>query len=225
MKIPGVSFTNRRQWPSDKGEAARRLKAQWDRRWSSSAEARWADRPVPVEVVEAVESGWLPPSGRVLDIGCGTAEIAAWFAAREYEAAGVDIAQAAVDRAAERHGHLSLEIDFIAVDLCSETLPGRSFEILVDRGCLHQIPESLVADYVRNVSAVAAPGARMLLFMKAFREGRPFGDPHETELRTDWARGTFAGQFKLERAVPTYLNRDNPADPLPGMAFWLSRSK
>jgi len=224
VKIEDLSFVNRRTWPSDRGEAARLLQAQWDKKWSSSSRARWADRPAPTEVIEAVDSGWLPKTGRMLELGCGTAEIAAWFAERGYKATGVDIAQAAVDRAAARHDHLSTPIEFFAVDLCTQTLPDRTFDILIDRGCLHQIPQNLVADYVRNISAVAAPGAKMLLFMKAFREGRSLGDVEEVKLRTDWTRRTFAGHFDLERALPTYLNPDNPKDPLPGMVFWLSRT-
>jgi SAM-dependent methyltransferase len=218
------SFVNRLVWPADKGEASRLLQTQWDKKWSSPSQARWADRPAPVEVIEAVQSGWLPNKGRMLDLGCGTAEIAAWFAERGYQATGVDMAQAAIDRAAARHGHLSNPIEFIAIDLCAQTLPNRAFEILIDRGCLHQLPENLVADYVRNISSVAAPGARMMLFTKAFRDGRSFGDAEETSMRTEWARRTFADHFDLERALPTYLNPDNPKDPLPGMAFWLSRA-
>ena len=180
--------------------------------------------PYTVEVIEAVETGWLPKTGRMLDLGCGTAEIAAWFAEHGYQATGVDIAQAAVDRAAARHGHLSTAIEFITIDLCTQTLSNRTFDILIDRGCLHQIPGNLVADYVRNIPSLAAPGAKMLVFMKAFREGRSFGDAVEIKLRKDWARRTFADHFNLERALPTYLNPDNPSDPLPGMAFWLSRT-
>lgn len=224
MRIKGSPFVNRQAWPADKAEAARLLQAQWDAKWNSPGQARWADRPAPAEVVEAVASGWFPESGRILDLGCGTAEIAAWFAERGYQATAVDIAQAALDKAAAKHGRLSSSIEFIAADLCTQTLPGRAFDILIDRGCLHQIPRHLVADYVRNISAIAAPGAKMLLFMKAFRDGRPFGDAEETKLRTDWTRRTFAGEFDLERARPTYLHPENPTDRLPGIAFWLSRA-
>ena len=59
--------------------------------------------------------------------------------------------------------------------------------------------------------------------MKAFREGNQFGDAQETKHWTDWTRSAFAGQFDLERASATYLNPDNEKDPLPGMAFWLTR--
>lgn len=224
VKNRGLAFVSRRAWPADKEAAARQLQAKWDKRWGAPYQPHWADRPAPAEVIEAVASGWIPKSGRVLDLGCGTAEVAAWFAERGYEATGVDIAQAAIDRAAERHAHLSSEIEFVAVDLCTETLPDRTFEILADRGCLHQIPQSLVADYVRNIASLAAPGARLLLFIKAFRDGRAFGDPEECGLRADWIRRAFAGQFDLERALATYLNPDEPENPLPGMVFWLTRT-
>lgn len=207
-----------------KEEAARHLQSEWQDKWIAAPRSRWINRPPPAEVVEAVASGWLPGEGRVIDLGCGTAEIAAWFAERGYQATGADIAQAAVDRAARRHSHLLDAIEFVAVDLCTQTIPGRSFDILVDRGCLHQLPPSLVADYVRNVASIAAPGAKMMLFSKAFREGNQFGDAEETEQATAWVRSAFAGYFELERALPTYLDPDDPKDPLPGMAFWLTRT-
>ena len=207
-----------------KEEAARHLHSEWQDKWIAAPKARWIDRPPPSEVIDAVASGWLPSEGRVIDLGCGAAEIAAWFAERGYQATGADIAQAAVDRAARKHAHLLDAIDFIAVDLCTQTIPNRTFDILIDRGCLHQIPPSLVADYIRNVTSIAAPGAKLMLFSKAFRNGKPFGDAGETEEATAWVRSEFAGYFDLERALPTYLDPDDPEDPLPGMAFWLTRT-
>jgi SAM-dependent methyltransferase len=207
-----------------KDEAARHLQSEWEEKWVAAPRSRWVDRAPPAEMVDAVASGWLPSKGRVIDLGCGTAEIAAWFAERGYEAMGADIAQAAVDRAARKHAHLLDAIEFIAVDLCTQTIADRSFDILIDRGCLHQIPPALVADYVRNVASIAAPGAKMMLFSKAFRDGNPFGDAEETAQMTEWVRNVFAGEFELERALPTYLDPDDPKDPLPGMAFWLTRT-
>jgi SAM-dependent methyltransferase len=206
----------------DKGDASHLLRAEWDQKWTSSSPGRWAGRPVPAEVIEAVASGWLPGSGRVIDLGCGTAEIAAWFAERGYQATAVDIARAALDRAAARHR--GLPIEFIALDLCTGTLPDRSFDILIDRGCLHQIPREMVPDYVRNIASFAAPSARMILFAKAFRRGRPFGDSEELGRHSDLIRRIFAGRFELERSRAAYLNPGNPADPLPGIAYWLTRS-
>jgi SAM-dependent methyltransferase len=209
--------------PSEKREAARIIQEEWEWKWRTGFHGRWADRPAPPEVAKAVASGWLPPTGRMVDLGCGTAEIAAWFAERGYHATAIDIAQAAVDRAAEKHAVLAARMDFIALDLSTQSLPGRTFDILIDRGCLHQIPLPLCADYARNVAAMAAPGAKMILFMKAFRDGRPFGDADEAKLRTIWAKRILGAYFELERAEPANLNPDSDENPLPGMAFWLTR--
>lgn len=208
--------------PESRAEAAAILQDAWDRSWQVGAKKRWSDRPAPRELGEAIKSGWLPKTGRVVDLGCGTAEIAAWFAARGYQVTATDIAQAALDQAAKRHGDLPA-IDYIAANLCTETLPGRQFDILVDRGCLHQLPEYLIPDYIQNIAAMAAPGAKMLLFTKAFRDGRPFADPKEMDVRTKWIRTRFQHTFNLERAEPTYLAPGNPDDPLPGMTFWMTR--
>lgn len=210
--------------PESRAEAAAILQSVWDRSWQEGGKKRWSDRPAPRELEEASASGWLPKTGRVVDLGCGTAEIAAWFAARGYQVTATDIAQAALDRAAKRYGDLPA-IDYVAANLCTETLPGRQFDILVDRGCLHQLPDYLIPDYIRNVAAMAAPGAKFLLFTKAFRDGRPYADAGETGVRRRWIRAVFAGVFQLERAEPTYLAPDNPQDPLPGMVFWMARPK
>jgi SAM-dependent methyltransferase len=173
-------------------------------------------------VIEAVATGWLPDHGRMLDLGCGRAEIAAWFAERGYQATAIDIAQGALDQAAAKHAGVFIE--YIAMNLCTQTLPGRTFDFLIDRGCLHQLPPNLVTDYVRNLSAMAAPRAKMLLFMKAFRGRREFGDPVELSARNATISQIFDGYFEVERAEPTYLRPDDSADPLPGIAYWLSHS-
>ena len=116
-------------------------------------------------------------------------------------------------------------MEFFARDLCTETVPGPGFDILIDRGCLHQLPPSLIGDYVRNLAAMAVPGAKLMLFAKAFRAGNPFGHAGETERKINWTRRTFAGHFELERAAPTYLNPQNEQDLLPGMVFWLKNRR
>lgn len=221
-----MGWAARRSGHLDKSEAAQVLQAEWAEKWGSTFQARWIDRPPPVEVINAVEDGWLPKTGRMIDLGCGTAEIAAWFAERGYQATGVDIAQAAVDRAAAKHSNLKGSLELFAADLCAQTLPAQAYDILVDRGCLHQIPPNLVPDYVRTIASAAVPGAKLMLFMKAFRSrGIEFGNAEVIERMTDRIRRTFAGEFDLERAVPTYLNPDNPEDPQPGMAFWLNKAE
>jgi SAM-dependent methyltransferase len=198
----------------------------WEAKWASSDgfSPRWGNRGVSPEIVEAVKSGWLPSHGPVLDIGCGLGEIAAWFGTQGYEALGFDIAESAIRRAREMHAPLPPKLEFMVLDACGSPLPNRQYKILIDRGCLHTISPELVATFTRNIVSVAAPDARMLLFMRAFRTDRPFGDRWETEIHVKWVKSVFAGRFKIARYAPTYMDRyggKQPAFALPGLVFWL----
>jgi SAM-dependent methyltransferase len=200
-------------------------KAFWEGRWAAiPSSPQLAHRGISPEIVDAVSSGWFPPRAPVLDIGCGLGAVAAWFAQQGHQALGFDVASAAIARASEMHAPLPPNLEFLALDACHDPLPDRQFRILIDRGCFHTIPPALVRSYTRNIAAVAAPGARMLLFIKAFRHGQPFGDPRETEMHVDLIRKAYAGRFSIERHAPTDLARHAGAEPrrhLPGLVFWL----
>lgn len=196
----------------------------WEQRWASDYfSPRWAHRGVSPEIVDAVTTGWFPSGAPVLDIGCGLGEVAAWFAKQGHETLGFDVAPTAIFRAKEMHSPLPPQLEFTTLDATRDPLPNRQFRILIDRGCLHTIPPALVATYTRNIASVAAPGARMLLFIKAFRHGKPFGDPGETEMHVNIVSNAYAGKFNVERYAPTDLGHGGPQPrrPLPGLVFWL----
>ncbi len=177
----------------------RKRSHDWEKQWNTPAfSPKWGGRAAPPEIVEAVASGWLPPSGKVLDIGCGLGEIAAWFAQRGYDALGVDIAPSAVRQAQAVHAALPHPPKFLALDLCTDVPPGGPFDILIDRGCLHGIPKPFVPDFVRYIAAASAPQARMLLFMRAYRDERPFADEIETREHVAWTTEALRGYFAIE---------------------------
>jgi len=222
-KNEAFSFASDRVWPDDKKEASKVLYSWWEQNWRDKAPGRdWTSRPIPREIEGALARGWLPASGSVVDLGCGTADIAAWFAERGYWAMGIDLSDAAVKEAATRHAGLSENLKFRAMDLCSER-PKRKFDILIDRGCLHQLPDNLVADYVANLAEMAKPGAKMMLFTKAFR-GKSPDIRTEARQRRLWVEAAFKDHFEVKRARPTLLNRDDPKQKLPAMAYWLVRN-
>ena len=200
-------------------------KAFWERRWTADhVSPQRARRGVSPEIVDAVNTGWFPRRGPVLDIGCGLGEVAAWFAKQGHETLGFDISPTAASRAGEMHAPLPPNLEFMVLDACHDPLPNRQFQILIDRGCLHTIPPGLVASYTRNIASVAAPGARMLLFIKAYLHGKPFGDPGETEMHLNIVGNAYAGKFNITRYAPTDLTGHGgpqPRRPLPGLVFWL----
>ena len=196
----------------------------WEAKWASKDFVpHWGQRGVSAEIREAVNSGWFPPLAPVLDIGCGFGDIAVWFAKQGYRALGVDVAPSAIARATELHAPLPPNLEFAVLDATREPLPNRQFGILIDRGCLHTIPPAWVRAYTRNVASAAAPGARMLLFVKAFRHGKPVGDPAETAMHVNLVGKAYAGTFDIVKYAPTDLNGNegNPLRPLPAIVFWL----
>ena len=70
------------------------------------------------------------------------------------------------------------------------------------------------------LAIAAAPGARFLLFVKAFRDGVPIGDPDERDRRTREVEDVFAGSFTIDRIRETHLDR---IATLPGLVFWMTR--
>jgi SAM-dependent methyltransferase len=204
-------------------------RAYWVTNWADESFApAWKGRGVAPEIVEAIEDRWFPETGRVLDIGCGEGEIAAWFSSRGYSAVGCDIAPSVVDAA--RSKHISVEnqqtLNFLTLDITESTPPNLSFDIVIDRGCLHAIHPILVKNYVRNLSAVCSPNAKMLLFIRAFRGDVEFNDQQERSRLTEAIVKIFDGEFKVRSCSAANIGKtagqpDNKW--LPGLVFKLER--
>jgi cyclopropane fatty-acyl-phospholipid synthase-like methyltransferase len=60
-------------------------------------------RPSPELIAAALGGGWLPSGGRVLDIGCGLGSEAGYLASADWQAAGIDLSEVAIARAAAGH--------------------------------------------------------------------------------------------------------------------------
>ena len=200
----------------------RRLeRAWWESRWKEDVPtAPWMDRDVSPEVVEAVDDGWFVSGTPAIDLGCGRGDVAAWLSGRGFPAVGIDIAPSAVAHARRIHGEVPGRLEFVVVDVCTGLLPDRGFGVLVDRGCFHQLDGRDREPYASNVRVAAAPNARFLLFVKAFRDGRPIDDPEERARHTREVEGVFGRDFTIDRVATTHLDRKAA---LPGLVFWMTR--
>ena len=207
--------------------ADRRL--EWEQKWSRPDFAPgWRVRSVPAEIQEAVETGWLPATEPVLDIGCGSGEIAAWLAREGYDVTGIDFADAAIARARAAYSDVR-GLRFEQVDICRR-VPGEArYGALIDRGCLHGVPGDLKPAYIRNVAAAAKPGSRFLLLHRIH--------PDVTEGQVvENLESLCRPFFDVIRVAHTHLGIP-PAQPRrvpgdshrpegrgrPGVAFWMLR--
>lgn len=205
----------------------RRSRREWDATWSDESPRQpWMGRGVAREVVDAVESGWIRRGARSIDIGCGEGELSAYLAEQGLIATGIDISEAAIARANRMFGQKA-GVSFVVHDICASPPVGGPFDVIVDRGCLHQIAEVDRPLYRRHLLDITREGARLILFVRAFRDGVPFGDPAERDSLATTYTSALSPPFALVRSELTYLDTRHGADPetaLGGLVFWFERN-
>ena len=113
------------------------------------------------------EAGRQPPYGQALDLGCGSGIWAVRLAARGWQVTGVDFVPKALRRARERAQEAGVEVRLIEGDVTAlrTTGVGSGFRFLLDFGVFHglELTNDQREAMGREVSAVAAPGATMLM--------------------------------------------------------------
>ena len=181
----------------------------------------WDEHPLATSLQELVEGkGDTAPltPGAALDVGCGTGDSSIYLAQHSWKVTGVDFVPKALDKARTKAAAKQATVDFVHADatrLSSEGV-GTGFGLIVDNGCLHGMSDEDRDAYVREVKAVAAPDARLLIV--AFAPGSvPVRGiaPADIEQRfaNDWEllssgeEPTLAGKFKFESRYYLFARR------------------
>jgi cyclopropane fatty-acyl-phospholipid synthase-like methyltransferase len=147
----------------------------------------WDGHPLAKSLQELIEGDGALAPGTALDLGCGTGDNSIYLAKHGWKVTGVDFVAKAVDKARAKAEADKVAVNFTLADvtrLSSEGV-GSDFGLIVDNGCLHGMsPEDRDA-YVREVTAVAARDARLLLveFVTGGSYGVPGIDPDEVNRR------------------------------------------
>lgn len=128
----------------------------------------WDEHPMATSLQELIEgrdgSPALPPR-TALDLGCGTGDSSIYLADHGWKVTGVDFVAKALNKARAKAAAKKVAVDFAKADvtrLGSEGV-GNGFDLIVDNGCLHGMSDQDRDAYVREVTAVAAPDARLLI--------------------------------------------------------------
>jgi SAM-dependent methyltransferase len=154
--------------------------------------APWDGHPLAKSLQDLVEGDGALGPGAALDLGCGTGDNSIYLAKNGWRVTGVDFVAKAVDKARAKAEANKVVVNFVRADvtrLSSEGI-GSTFGLIVDNGCLHGMSPQDRDAYVREVTAVAAPDARLLLveFITGGSYGVPGIDPAEVKRRfaVDW---------------------------------------
>ena len=154
------------------------------------------------------EAGREPPYGPALDLGCGSGIWAVKLKARGWQVTGVDFVPKALRRARERAQEAGVEVQLIEGDVTAlrATSVGSGFRFLLDFALFHDELTDVQREAMgREVSAVAAPGATML--MLAWAHGR------RRLLPRGASRGDIEAAYPAWRVIDEEAVVDEPRAP------------
>jgi len=127
----------------------------------------WDTGVPPTELVALVEGQDGLRPGRAVDLGCGTGTNVVYLSRHGWEVTGVDMVGHALTVARRRAAAAGVRARLVRGDVTrlDELVMGDRFDLLLDLGCYHSLfPVELRDAYARSVTAVAAPGATLLLY-------------------------------------------------------------
>ncbi len=112
------------------------------------------------------------PYGEALDLGCGSGIWAVELARRGWRVTGVDTAPKALERARERVREAGVDVRLIEADATAlqSAGVGTGFELVWDFGTVHGLTPRQREAVGREVTALAAPGASLVMI--AWAPGR-----------------------------------------------------
>ena len=108
-----------------------------------------------------------PPVGPVLDVGCGTGDLAIAIASRGLQVLGLDLTPAAIEQARTRVASLAPDatplVEFRVGDALRPSLLGRQFGAVVDSGFFHLFGPHERENFARELAAALADRGRYYL--------------------------------------------------------------
>jgi len=172
----------------------------------------WDGHALSARMRNAIEGPGALPPGRALDVGCGTGDTSIYLARHGWQVTALDFVEAALKRARAKATAAGVDVAWMRGDATALQRSGvrGDFQLIVDNGCLHGLPDEGRDAYVREVTAVAAPDAVLLLagFSDNPRRRGPRGfDPPEVERR-------FAGRWTLVGHAEDPAISNDAGDPI-----------
>ncbi len=174
----------------------------------------WDTQVTPPEVVELVEGGNIP-TGRALDLGCGTGTNCIYLARHGWQAVGVDFSAIAVRRARRKARRAGVDCTFYRADVTDMSFLEGAFDFVLDIGCLHSAPPERWERYAAEIARLVRPVGLYMLYAFVPRPDQlgPRGiSPEEV-------RGFFGRAFVVERQE----GGDDPTGPSSAW-YWMRRT-
>ncbi|MFI1197371.1 class I SAM-dependent methyltransferase [Micromonospora sp. NPDC020750] len=164
--------------------------------------------------------------GRVLEVGCGTGEVALLAAALGLPTVGIDSAPTAIETARRKARERGLEVRFQVGDALELGDLGEQFDTVLDSALFHAFSGTERVRYADSLATVMPPGARLFLLCISDRHHSGSGPRRESQggiralrVSQDEIRATFADGWRVDsiESVTLENNRD-----INGAPAWLA---
>jgi SAM-dependent methyltransferase len=126
----------------------------------------WQRSASPADLVALVDGPSSLPPGRALELGCGTGTDTVYLASHGWDVTAVDMVPKALAIARRKASAAGVAPRFVEGDVTRlrDVGVGDGYDLVLDFGCFHTLPEDRRPDYVASVSGAAAQGATFLLY-------------------------------------------------------------
>lgn len=128
----------------------------------------------------------------LVDLGCGTGENALAFAAAGIEVLGVDIIQAAIDKATLKATSRTLNASFQVADALNLQALERRFRTIIDCALFHAFNDERRIQYEASLAAALEPGGFYYMLVFSDEEPGDWGGPRrisKAEITDTFSRG------------------------------------
>jgi len=178
----------------------------------------------PQPAMSALLAGY-PPMDPILDVGCGSGDLAISLAQLGLQVTGIDFVEAAITQARAKAGLLPAEVahllDFQVADALQPSLLRRQFGSVVDSGFLHLLESEECDRFVEDLALTLLPGGRYYLLAFAVEFPMP-NLPRQVTAQELRARFTVEKGWNIQDIRPAeFLSRVAP--PLPAIAACIER--
>ena len=151
--------------------------------------------------------------GRVIDIGCGTGDLALWLAEHGCTVTGVDFLEKPLEWARQKAAERGLSVNFLQMDAVAVGEIPERFDAVTDCGLFHTFDDAGRKAYVGALRRLLEPGSRVFLLCFADAEPGTHGPRRISEREL---REAFAACWEVETIEPA---RFEVVPGIPGAEF------
>jgi 2-polyprenyl-3-methyl-5-hydroxy-6-metoxy-1,4-benzoquinol methylase len=138
----------------------------------------------------------------VLDAGCGTGDMALYFAQKGHQVVGIDYLEEPIRRARAKAAERNLKVDFRVADATKLADLSDRFNTVVDSGLFHVFTDDDRRRYVAGLAHVLNPGGHLFLMCFSNEEPGQFGPRRITR---DDLQSAFAAGWRIESIEPNHF--------------------